>query len=499
MENKVVLLEGKKIKKSFGGVHALKGVDFVLNRGEVHALVGENGAGKSTLIKIFTGVVTPDEGNIFLNGKEVKIQNPLDAHLKGIVAVYQEPLVYPKLSVLENIFIGNEIRKKNGEVDWQAEEKKAKEIFKSLDIESDDFIQKPIGKLTTAIQQFTLIVKALNYNAEIIIFDEPTAILGDTDAQKLFRIIKLLCSAGKGVIYISHRLEELQNLADRITVMRDGEIVGSGNSIDMTREKIIELMAGKSIIEKIQRNNREAKKETILEVQNLSKYKVFENISFNLKKGEILGFAGLVGSGRSEVMEAIFGFTKYDKGNIFLEGKEIKINKVSDMINLGIIYLPESRKLGLLQNKSIFDNVGLSVFNRFLKPLGFINNDSLYNSVRKYSDLLSIKAPSLFTNVETLSGGNQQKVLFSKGLIAQPKVLILDEPTHGIDVATKVDIHKLIAKLADDGISIIIVSSELPEIIALSDRVIVMHEGKITGTFEGDQITSLNLISAFVK
>ncbi|MGC8573792.1 MAG: sugar ABC transporter ATP-binding protein [Caldisphaera sp.] len=498
MENKI-LLEGKGIKKSFGGVHALKGIDFVLNRGEVHALVGENGAGKSTLIKIFSGVVFPDEGSIFLKGKEIKIQNPLDAHLKGIIAVYQEPLVYPKLSVLENIFIGNEIKKSNGEVDWKSEEKKAIELFKSLDIKSEDFIRKPIGKLTTAIQQFTLIVKALNYKAEVIIFDEPTAILSDIDAQNLFKIIKLLRSDGKGIIYISHRLEELQGLADRITVMKDGEIAGTGNNVDMTRERIIELMAGKNVIEKIQRNNHEEKRDVILEVKGLSKDRVFENISFDLKKGEILGFAGLVGSGRSEVMEAIFGFTKYDKGNIFLEGRNIKINKTSDAIDLGIMYLPESRKLGLLQNKSILDNVGLPVFKRFLKYLGFINNNNLNSSIKQYVELLSIKAPSLFTNIETLSGGNQQKVLFSKGLIAQPKVLILDEPTHGIDVATKVDIHKLIVKLADDGISVIVVSSELPEIIALSDRVIVMHEGKITGTFEGNQITSLNLISAFVK
>ncbi|MEM3503161.1 MAG: sugar ABC transporter ATP-binding protein [Nitrososphaeria archaeon] len=494
-----VLLEGKKIKKSFGGVQALKGIDFVLNRGEIHALVGENGAGKSTLIKIFSGVVFPDEGSIFLNGKEIKIQNPLDAHLKGIVAVYQEPLVYPKLSVLENIFIGNEIKKRNGEVDWESEKNKALELFKSLDVKSEDFIRRPIGKLTMAIQQFTLIAKALNYNAEVIIFDEPTAILSDIDAQNLFKIIKLLRSNGKGIIYISHRLEELQGFADRITIMRDGEIVGSGNSVDMNRERIIELMAGKNVIEKIQRNNRGRNKEIILEVQNFSKDRVFENISFDLKKGEILGFAGLVGSGRSEVMESIVGFTKHDKGNILLEGKDVKIHKVSDAIDLGIIYLPESRKLGLLQNKSILDNIGLSVFNRFLKPLGFINNNNLYASIRKYVELLSIKAPSIFTNVEALSGGNQQKVLFSKGLITQPKVLILDEPTHGIDVATKADIHKLIAKLADDGISIIVVSSELPEIIALSDRVVVMHEGKITGIFEGDQITSLNLISAFVK
>ncbi|MCL5032805.1 MAG: sugar ABC transporter ATP-binding protein [Thermotogae bacterium] len=498
MENKI-LLECKEIKKSFGGVHALKGIDFVLNRGEVHALVGENGAGKSTLIKIFSGVVFPDEGSIFLKGKEIKIQNPLDAHRKGIIAVYQEPLVYPKLSVLENIFIGNEIKKSNGEVDWKSEEKRAIELFKSLDIKSEDFIRKPIGKLTTAIQQFTLIAKALNYNAEVIIFDEPTAILSDIDAQNLFKIIKLLRSDGKGIIYISHRLEELQGLADRITVMKDGEIVGTGNNVDMTKKRIIELMAGKNVIEKIQRNNHEEKKDIILKVQGFSKDRVFENISFDLKKGEILGFAGLVGSGRSEVMEAIFGFTKYDKGNIFLEGRNIKIHKTSDAIDLGIMYLPESRKLGLLQNKSILDNVGLPVFNRFLKSLGFINNNNLNSSIKQYVELLSIKAPSLFTNVEALSGGNQQKVLFSKGLIAQPRVLILDEPTHGIDVATKVDIHKLIAKLADDGISVIVVSSELPEIIALSDRVIVMHEGKITGTFEGNQITSLNLISAFVK
>ncbi|MCD6545826.1 MAG: sugar ABC transporter ATP-binding protein [Thermotogae bacterium] len=490
------ILKAKKIVKNFGGVKALREVDFDLFAGEVHALVGENGAGKSTLIKILTGVLEPDSGEIEYFGKKLVLKSPREAHEAGIVAVYQEPLVYKHLSVVENIFLGNEIKKKNGNVDWQRERSITRELLKSLDIDPY-FIDEPMGSLSTGLQQLTLIAKALNYNAKVIIFDEPTAILTEHEAQRLFSIIERLKEKGVGIIYISHRLEELPQIADRITIMRDGQVMGNFDMNQVTREKIIELMAGRTLIEELKRTPPEYT-DVVLEVRNLSKKGMYQDIDFKLYRGEILGFSGLVGAGRSEVMQTIFGLIKPDSGEIIINGKKVNVKDPSIAMKLGIAYIPEDRgSQGLFKALTINFNVTIPIIEQLTKFLGIVDNSREKEIATRYLKWLQIKAPSIYTLVNNLSGGNQQKVLIAKWLATSPKILILDEPTRGVDVAVKSQIHNEILRLADSGISIIVVSSELPEIIKLSDRVIVMHEGRITGRFDKkESITPTNLLNA---
>ncbi|HEW91179.1 MAG TPA: sugar ABC transporter ATP-binding protein [Thermotogaceae bacterium] len=490
------ILKAKKIVKNFGGVKALREVDFDLFAGEVHALVGENGAGKSTLIKILTGVLEPDSGEIEYFGKKLVLKSPREAHEAGIVAVYQEPLVYKHLSVVENIFLGNEIKKKNGNVDWQRERSITRELLKSLDIDPY-FIDEPMGSLSTGLQQLTLIAKALNYNAKVIIFDEPTAILTEHEAQRLFSIIERLKEKGVGIIYISHRLEELPQIADRITIMRDGQVMGNFDMNQVTREKIIELMAGHTLIEELKRTPPEYT-DVVLEVRNLSKKGMYQDIDFKLYRGEILGFSGLVGAGRSEVMQTIFGLIKPDSGEIIINGKKVNVKDPSIAMKLGIAYIPEDRgSQGLFKALTINFNVTIPIIEQLTKFLGIVDNSREKEIATRYLKWLQIKAPSIYTLVNNLSGGNQQKVLIAKWLATSPKILILDEPTRGVDVAVKSQIHNEILRLADSGISIIVVSSELPEIIKLSDRVIVMHEGRITGRFDKkESITPTNLLNA---
>ncbi|NQS88288.1 sugar ABC transporter ATP-binding protein [Patescibacteria group bacterium] len=489
------LFNAEKIVKNFGGVRALKGVNFELKGGEVHALVGENGAGKSTLIKIMSGVIQPDSGNLFLDGKKTKFANPKDAHEKGISTVYQDPLIYKNLSVIENIFLGNEIRTKSGAVDWKKQESKARELFTSLEIEPF-FINQPIRNLSIGLQQITLTAKALSYSAKILIFDEPTAILTETEARRLFKIIQRLKERSVGILYISHRLEEIFEIADRVTIFRDGENVGMFDVKDINRDKIVEFMAGKVLVESIKRN-KAINKSLILEVQNLSS-NYYKNISFSLYPGEILGFSGLVGSGRSEVMQTLFGLIKQDKGEILLNGNKVKINNPSVAMKYGIAYLPEDRSSeGLFSKLSIKFNVSIPLIKKLKKRFWRVDEKAEEDLALKFMKLLQIKAPSVSTIVNNLSGGNQQKVLLGKWLSTKPKILILDKPTKGVDVGVKAEIHKEIAKLAEEGTAIILISSELPEIIKLSDKVIVMHEGAITGKLETkESITSKNLINA---
>lgn len=490
------ILKAKKIVKNFGGVKALRGVDFELLAGEVHALVGENGAGKSTLIKILTGVLQPDSGEIEYFGRNIVMNSPREAHELGIVAVYQEPLVYKHLSVVENIFLGNEIRKRNGDVDWQKERNVTKELLKSLDIDPY-FIDEPMGSLSTGLQQLALIAKALNYNAKVIIFDEPTAILTEHEAQRLFSIINKLKEKKVGIIYISHRLEELPQIADRITVMRDGQVMGTFDMKEISREKIIELMAGQAVIEEIDRKPPKYE-EVVLEVENLSKKGLYQDVSFKLYKGEILGFSGLVGAGRSEVMQTIFGLIKPDSGEIKVNGRRVNIKSPASAMDLGIAYIPEDRgSQGLFRTLTISFNITIPIIDQLSKFFEVVDMEREKEISESYLKWFQIKAPSIYTLVNNLSGGNQQKVLLAKWLATSPRILILDEPTRGVDVAVKSQIHSEILKLAESGISIIIVSSELPEIIKLSDRVIVMHEGKITGRFDKkESITPTNLLNA---
>jgi len=490
-----ILFQVRNITKSFGGVRALKGVNLDLQESEVHALVGENGAGKSTLIKIMSGVIQPDKGKLILEGSEVKFSSPKEAHERGIATLYQEPLIYKSLTVIENIFLGNEIKTKTGSIDWKAQQKRAKELFEMLEIDPA-FINEKMGNLSVGLQQLALIAKALNFNAKIFIFDEPTAILTEIEAKRLFNIIEKLRAQGKAILYISHRLEEIFEMADRVTVFRDGNDEGTYQMKEITRGKIIELMAGKTLIETIERV-RNISEKPILEVKELST-KYYKDVSFSLYRGEILGFSGLIGSGRSEVMQTLFGLIKPDKGKILLNGKEVKISSPKVAMDLGIAYLPEDRTSeGLFLRLNIRFNISIPLIETLKRRFMSIDKIKEEELARNSMNSLQIKAPSTLTILQNLSGGNQQKVLLGKWLSTNPKILILDEPTRGVDVGVKVEIHREIVKLAESGISIILVSSELSEIIKLCDRVIVMHEGSITGRFNTkESILPKNLLNA---
>ena len=490
-----IVLECRGISKSFGGVRALKQVNFSLRQGEVHALVGENGAGKSTLIRIISGALLPDQGEIWYQGKKVEITSPRLAQTMGISAVYQDPLIYPYLSVVENIFLGREIKTPRGNIDWSKQEEKAKELFASLNI-SPHFLRQPMGELSVGLQQLVLIAKAIAYGAQVIIFDEPTAILTEHEAERLFQIIKRLKEQGVGIIYISHRLEEIFQIADRVTIMRDGEVVGDYPLSAINREMIVELMAGKHLVEEIEHGGKKGK-EPILAVKNLTKKGKFEDVSFEAFQGEILAFSGLVGSGRTDVAQALFGVVSPDSGEIYYQGKKFKAYSPQHAMNQGIAYLPEDRKTqGLFPILSVSYNITISILRQIANHLGIVNAKREREIAEKYIKELNIRTPSLEAKVFNLSGGNQQKVVLAKWLGVNPQVLILDEPTRGIDVAAKAEVHQMIAKLVERGMAVIIISSELPEVLKLADRVIVMHEGKVTGVFEGEDIDSTNLVRA---
>jgi rhamnose transport system ATP-binding protein len=489
------ILECRGIHKSYGGVFAVKNVDFTVDPGEVHALVGENGAGKSTLIKAISGAVLPDRGEIFYLGKRVTIDSPRKAQEIGISTVYQEPMIYPELIVLENIFLGRELKKRSGGIDWAQEDRKARELFDSLDIPGK-ILNERMGNLSVGLQQLVLIAKALAFDARIIIFDEPTAILTEHETTRLFNIIAKLRERKIGIIYISHRLEEISVICDRVTIMRDGEVVGEFPTAKVDRGKIIELMAGRLLVEEIEHEGKKSDK-PILSVKNLTRAGRYHDVSFDVYSGEILGFSGLVGSGRTDVAQSIFGLVKPDHGEIRFEGEKVAFASSEDAMKRGIAYLPEDRKnQGLFPILSTAYNITITRLKDIARRFGGVDRTKEREIGNKYVKELSIKTPGLDRKIFSLSGGNQQKVVVAKWLGVNPKVFMLDEPTRGIDVASKSEIHHMIARLADRGIAIIIISSELPEILKLSDRVIVMHEGHITGIFEGAEITSEHLLRA---
>ena len=488
-------LECRGVSKSFGGVAAVRNVAFTVKPAEVHALVGENGAGKSTLIKMLSGVLTPDRGEILYLGKRVAIDSPHKAQHIGISTVYQEPLVYPELSVLENIFLGREMKDRFGGIDWARQSGKARGLFESLAI-SPHILQERMGDLSVGLQQLVLIAKALVYDARVIIFDEPTAILTETEAQRLFSIIAKLKERRVGILYISHRLEEIFLIADRVTVMRDGEVVGEFLTKDIDIKRIIELMAGRLLVEEIEHGGR--KRETpILSVRNLTKEGRYSDISFDVYEGEILGFSGLVGSGRTDIAQTLFGILKADRGDILLAGKKVSFSASEEAMRHGIAYLPEDRKVqGLFPILSTAYNMTITRLREIARSFGLVDRAREREIGRKYVDDLSIKTPGLDAKIYSLSGGNQQKVVVAKWLGVKPRIFILDEPTRGIDVASKSEIHHMIARLAEQGMAVIIISSELPEVLKLCERVMVMHEGRVTGMFRGAEITSQNLLRA---
>lgn len=491
MTDVLVLMED--IEKTFPGVHALSKCRFDLKAGEVHALIGENGAGKSTMMKILTGVYTKDSGTIKYNGKEVEIVGPRAAQQLGISIIHQELNLMPHLTVAQNIFIGREPRKKVGFVlDEKEINNKTKELLKLVHLDVQPTTK--VSELTVAKQQMVEIAKALSYNSKVLIMDEPTAALTDKEIDELFRIINKLKAQGVGIVYISHRMEELKKISDRVTVMRDGCYIDTVKTSDTSIDTIISMMVGRTIYESSPEVPEKESEIITLEVKNLNRGNSIRNVNFKLKKGEILGFAGLMGAGRTEVARAIFGADKIDSGEIFLNGKKTKISTPKDAVEAGIGYLSEDRKrYGLTLGMDIETNIVLATFKKFQK-FGWVNTKETSETADKYVDALRIKTPSIIQKVKNLSGGNQQKVVIGKWLTRDCDVLIFDEPTRGIDVGAKSEIYKLLNDLAAKGKSIIMISSELPEILRMSHRILVMCEGRVTGEFKYTDATQEKII-----
>lgn len=483
--NNEYLLELNKIKKAFPGVVALNNVNLNLKPGEAHVLLGENGAGKSTLIKIITGAIKPDAGEIKLNGKKIKLNSPIHAQKLGVSAVYQEFNLIPHLDAAKNIFLRKQPMKGKllKYINKKEMYEKSSHLLNELGIEID--IKLPVKHLSIAYQQMVEIAKALIWDAKIVIFDEPTAVITEEESQQLFRVINRLKEKGVAIIYISHRLEEIYEIGDRVTILRDGEFV---DLLDLNKEKvnidiIINKMVGRNLDEKFPKAKVEAGEE-ILRVENIACEGKFKDVSFSLKKGEILGIAGLVGAGRTEVAKAIFGADPISKGQIYFENRKVKIKSPCDAIQLGISLAPEDRKTeGLIQIMAIDKNMILVNQKKYVKNGVFVKK-KIKEDCNQMVEKMRIATSGLDKQVKHLSGGNQQKVVLAKWLIANSKVVIFDEPTRGIDVGAKVEVYELMNELVKNGIGIIMISSEMPEILGMSDRLIVLHEGKMTAELE---------------
>lgn len=494
--NDTPILQVKGATKIYSGVTVLDHVDFDLQRGEVHALVGENGAGKSTLSKIISAVISKNEGQIFKNGKEINPRNTKEAMALGISIVHQEFNLIPVLSIAKNIYLGRENTK--GKI-WINEFDSINGTKKLLDLlEMDISPNTKVRQLSVAQQQLVEIAKCLSYESDIIIMDEPTAALTLNETKKLFKIIQMLQEKGVSIIYISHKMDEIFTIAQRITVLRDGKKIGTYDAKTLDHQKLITLMVGREIVN-IYHNDHEVKDEVILKVENLSKRGMVKDISFELKRGEILGFAGLVGAGRTELMKLIFGEYKYDQGKVTMGGKTIPRAKIREMVKRKLAYLPESRKEeGIISGMSIRDNITITVLNKVMKS-GFLSLPKEKKIAQETIDKLNIRCMGQRQKIERLSGGNQQKVVLGKWLATDVDILVLDEPTRGIDIGAKSEIYGIINQLCEEGVSIIIISSELPEIIGVCDRVIVMSEGKITGELEKDEITEEAIMKAAIQ
>ncbi|WP_102275772.1 sugar ABC transporter ATP-binding protein [Cytobacillus massiliigabonensis] len=493
MDDRLLIMKG--ISKAFPGVQALSNVDFELYKGEVHALLGENGAGKSTLMKILTGIYQKDSGKIFYQGKEVEIPDTKEAQELGISIIHQELNLALDLTIAQNIFIGREPKKGfNLFLDEKELNKKAQKLFDRLNIQLNP--KDLVGNLSVAKQQMVEIAKALSFDSKILIMDEPTAALTDSEIDSLFAIIRNLRKDGVGIIYISHRMEELKQITDRATVMRDGTYVGTINMAEATIDQIISMMVGRQIYQNQKPEIQARNREKVLEVRNLNRGSMIKDVNFSLHRGEILGFAGLMGAGRTEVARAIFGADPLETGEIFINGKKIHIKSPNDAVRNGIGYLSEDRKqFGLMLEMDVKANVAIAAMKNFIQ-LGWLNNTNINKQSARMVDSLKIKTPSINQQVKNLSGGNQQKVVIGKWLTRDSDILIFDEPTRGIDIGAKDEIYKLLNELASQGKSIIMISSELPEILRMSHRVIVMCEGRITGELRNDEKISQEEIMA---
>ena len=487
------ILELSNITKRFGGVEVLHGVSFALRPGEVHALLGENGAGKSTLIKVITGVHQPDGGEIVLDGKQARFNNTHESRLAGIAAIYQELSLFPDLNVAENIFIGRQPTTFGGRIDWRKLYAEAEKLLASLGVHLE--LKQKTRNLSIAQQQMVEIARAFSINARILIMDEPTSSLTLNEVDDLFRLVRRLRDGGTAIVFISHRLEELFELADRVTVLRDGAYVDTRLVKDVTRDDLIRMMVGRTITNMFPKQDVKPGK-VVLKVDCLSCDGVFKDISFELHEGEILGLAGLVGAGRTNVARAIFGTEPPTSGEIQLDGKVIHITSPRQAIALGLAYVPEDRQLhGLIPPMNITANISLPVLQEYARR-GWLQDKVERSAALNAAKQMEVRATSIWQKARELSGGNQQKVVMAKWLSTKPRILILDEPTRGIDVGTKAAVHALMSKLVSEGMAILMISSELPEVLGMSDRVIVMHEGSMTAHFTRAEATQEKILSA---
>ena len=486
------ILEMIHISKSFGGTQALEDVSLQLYSGEIHALLGENGAGKSTLIKIMTGIQQQDAGDMLIDGQPVRVASSQDAQRLGVAAIYQEPMIFPDLSVAENIFIGHTNRGKI--VDRRRMEREAEAVLERLDVKLD--VGEPARGLTLAEQQTVEIAKAISLDVRVLIMDEPTASLSAHEVRRLFRIVANLKRQGVAVLFISHRMEEVFEISDTITVLRDGRWISTMPRAEMTPALAIRQMVGREVKELFHRERR-APGPVRLSVRGLSREGRFRDVSFDLRAGEVLGFAGLVGAGRTDVGLALFGVAPADEGVIELDGTAVTIGSPRAAMDLGIAYSTEDRRqLGLILPLSITSNITLPSLPRFLTSIGLVKREAERSTAEEFRERLRIRTPSVDAPTGSLSGGNQQKVVISKWLETNPQVLILDEPTRGIDVGAKVEVHQLIDELASRGMAIIMISSDMPEVLAMSDRVLVMREGRQMAIFDQSEATQERVLAA---
>ncbi|HEX9169846.1 MAG TPA: sugar ABC transporter ATP-binding protein [Roseiarcus sp.] len=468
------ILQIRGVSKRFDATQALEDVSLALHAGEIHALLGENGAGKSTLIKIITGVHQPDRGEMLLAGQPVTIRSAAEAQRLGVAAIYQEPLLFPDLNVAENIFISHQDR--GAVVDWRQMFKDAERILAELGVALD--VRNPARGLTLAAQQSVEIAKAISLNVRILIMDEPTASLSAHEVQELFKLARDLKRQGVAILFVSHRMEEVFEIADKVTVFRDGRLISTRTREEATPQRAIADMVGREI-DLTKARTSCARPDVVLAVTDLCRRGVFEGVTFDLRRGEVLGFAGLIGAGRTDVGLALFGIDPATSGTTVLDGKHVTVRSPREGMNLGIAYVSEDRRqLGLVLPMAIFANITLPVLRRFLNRLGLIRTGLERQTAEAFRTRLAIRAPSVDLEVAKLSGGNQQKVMLSKWLNTNPSVLILDEPTRGVDVGSKAEVHAIIGQLAAEGIGIIVISSDLPEVLVLSDRVLVMREGR---------------------
>jgi ABC-type sugar transport system ATPase subunit len=500
MSGAAPLLRMSGIEKSFPGVKALSGVDFEVARGEVHALLGENGAGKSTLLKILSGAQQPDAGTILFDGEEIGLANPLEAQNRGIVTIYQEFNLVPSLSIAENVFIGRE-PVRMGFVDWRSMARRTREITRRVGLDLDP--GRLVADLSVAEQQMVEIARALSMDAKLVIMDEPTSALSETEVERLFRIVRDLRAQGISVIFVTHRLDEVMQICDRMTVLRDGRLAGAGLITGTTIDDIIRLMVGREIERLFQHRQRHGEPDVALRVENLSgegdprfpHATVVRDVSFEVHKGEILGLAGLVGAGRTELARAIFGADPVGSGRIRLDGREVTIRSPADAIRAGIGLVPEDRKQqALFLALAVKDNLAIAALDKLVGGLGLVDDRREAALVEDYRRKLGIKMASPTQEVANLSGGNQQKVVLARWLALGPQVLIVDEPTRGIDVAAKAEVHQLLYDLADAGIAVIAISSELPEVMTISDRILTMRQGRITGEMAAAEATEERLM-----